>query len=131
MIVTATNPSNNNFPGSEAGITITVDAGAYSVDESIGPGGYVKSFSSECSGVLPPGGSAVCTITNDDTPGPILTVIKHVVNDNGGTAVASDWTMDITATNPSNNNFPGSEAGVEITFDAGTKLPSAPAVPVH
>jgi hypothetical protein len=69
---------------------------------------------------LPPGGSAVCTITNDDTSGPILTVIKHVVNDSGGTAVASDWTMDITATNPSNNNFPGSEAGVEITFDAGS-----------
>ena len=120
MDVTAANPSNNNFPGAEApGVTITIDAGAYSVDESGGPGGYTKSLSAGCSGNLDPGEMATCTITNEDVA-PELTVIKHVVNDDGGTAVASDWTMDVTATNPSNNNFPGAEApGVTITIDAG------------
>jgi len=49
-----------------------------------------------------------------------LTVIKHVINDNGGTTVASNWTMDITAGNPSQNHFAGSESGVSITVDAGS-----------
>ena len=46
---------------------------------------------SNCSNlVIPNGGSATCTITNDDKAA-TLTVIKHVVNDNGGTAVAGDF----------------------------------------
>ena len=38
-----------------------------------------------------------------------LTVIKHVINDNGGTKTASDFTMNVTATNPSDASFPGAE----------------------
>jgi hypothetical protein len=51
---------------------------------------------------------------------PMLAVIKHVINDDGGSAVAADWTMDITATNPSPNNFPGQESpGVDVTAEPG------------
>jgi hypothetical protein len=61
-----------------------------------------------------------CTITNDDIRPP-LWVIKHVINDDGGDAVASDWTMVVTATDPSDNFFPGAEApGTQITIDAGS-----------
>jgi hypothetical protein len=71
MDVTAGNPSSNNFAGTEApGNTITVDAGAYSVDESGGPDGYAKTLGSGCSGNLGVGGSASCTITNNDIPPP-------------------------------------------------------------
>ena len=35
--------------------------------------------------MLPPGGEATCTVTNNDIA-PKLIVIKHVINDNGGTA---------------------------------------------
>jgi len=120
MVVTATNPSSNNFPGAEnPGTTITIDAGAYSVDESGGPSGYTKTLSAGCSGELAVNESATCTITNDDDPAQ-LTVIKQVINNDGGTAVAADWTMDVTGSNPGNNNFPGVEnPGTTITIDAG------------
>ncbi|MCH7698847.1 MAG: hypothetical protein IH865_07915 [Chloroflexi bacterium] len=119
MDVTGTDVSPNNFPGqSGGGVTVTLDAGAYSVAESGGPFGYAASFSADCSGTIAIGGTKTCTITNDDIQ-PSLTVIKQVVNDHGGTAVPGDWTMDITGTDVSPNNFPGqSGAGVKIGLDA-------------
>jgi hypothetical protein len=64
------------------------------------------------------GETTTCTFTNTQTPK--LTVIKHVINDNGGTAEADDFTMNVTATNPSSSSFPGAEApGTTITLDAG------------
>src|SRR4029078_4413159 len=69
---------------------------------------------------LAPGGSATCTITNDDQAAS-LTIIKHVINDNGGDAVAGDWTMDITGGNPHSNHFAGAESpGVTVSIDANT-----------
>lgn len=38
------------------------------------------------------GGSGTCAITNNDNT-PKLTLIKNVKNDNGGTNVATDWTL--------------------------------------
>ncbi|MDH3384829.1 MAG: S8 family serine peptidase, partial [Nitrosopumilus sp.] len=114
MDITGANPSNNNFAGSGTGVAVTIDANtAFSVDESGGPAGYAKTLSAECNDVdgLLPGGSATCTITNDDIA-PTLTIVKTVVNDDGGAATASNWTMDITGANPSNNNFAGSGTGV-------------------
>jgi peptidoglycan/xylan/chitin deacetylase (PgdA/CDA1 family) len=50
-----------------------------------------------------------------------LTIIKDVVNDNNGTNVPGDFTMVITANNPSGNNFAGvSGAGNTITIDPGS-----------
>ena len=49
-----------------------------------------------------------------------LTVVKHVVNDNGGIAAAADFTVAVAATNPSPASFPGVEApGTTVTLDAG------------
>jgi hypothetical protein len=54
-------------------------------------------------------------------PGPPhLVVFKHVENDNGGTNVASDFTMNVTGTNVSDSSFAGSETGVDITLDPGS-----------
>ncbi len=47
---------------------------------------------------------------------PEVNVIKVV---SGGTAVAGDFTINMTATNPSLANFPGSATGTVVTFDPG------------
>ena len=42
-------------------------------------------------------------VTHELIPGdvpPILTVVKHVINDDGGTATADQWTMNITGAIP-------------------------------
>jgi hypothetical protein len=72
--------------------------------------------------ILANGDAWVCTISNTVKPAaPELTIIKTVVNDDGGTAVSSDFTMQVTATNPSQSSFPGADTpGVTITLDAGT-----------
>ena len=49
-----------------------------------------------------------------------LVVVKHVINGNGGGADAGDFTMSVTATNPSTASFPGDEAGTTITLDPGS-----------
>ena len=62
-----------------------------------------------------------CTFVNTPPPPkPRLRIIKHVINDNGGSATASDWTMNVTATNPSSASFAGSESGSDVTVDPGT-----------
>ena len=67
------------------------------------------------------GEDTTCTFVNTsiNTRVPTLTIIKTVVNDDGGTAVAGDFTIDISATNPSQTSIPGSSSGVIITLDAG------------
>jgi hypothetical protein len=115
-----TNDSPDNFAGEEApGTTVTLDAGSYNVTET-GPSGYSASFSAGCTGTVANGETKTCTVTNDDQPATLI-VIKHVNNDNGGTAAAGDFTMNVTATNPSDDSFPGAESpGTTITLDAGS-----------
>lgn len=48
-----------------------------------------------------------------------LHVIKHVINDNGGSATAADFTMNVAGTNVSLPSFPGSETGQDVTLRAG------------
>ena len=121
MDITGANISTTGFAGSESGVTVTLDAGAYSVSESGGPSRYAMSFSADCSGVISAGDVLTCTVTNDDIAAnvPTLTVAKKVANDDGGSAVASDWTMDIAGTNVSSASFAGEEAGITITLDPG------------
>ena len=81
------------------------DAGTYTLSESTGPAGYSASdwvcdggtyAKDDVTGVetieVGLGDDVTCTITNDDVA-PSLTLVKDVVNDNGGTAVAADWTL--------------------------------------
>ena len=120
MNVTGTNVSDTSFPGVESpGTTVTLDGGSYSVDEDAFTG-YAKSLGTDCSGTIANGESKTCTITNDDIS-PQLTVIKHVVNDNGGTAVAGDFTMNVTGTNVSDETFSGAEdPGTTVTLNVGS-----------
>jgi uncharacterized repeat protein (TIGR01451 family) len=83
---------------------VTVDADAhYTVTEN-SHSGYGVTYSSGCDGTMSENGDATCTVTNNDnspTQG-FLTVRKHVVNDNGGTAVDSVWTLKANDTVMSN-----------------------------
>jgi Prealbumin-like fold domain len=115
-----TNDSPDNFAGAESpGTEVTLDAGSYNVSES-GPSGYTASYSAYCSGTIANGQTKTCTVTNNDQAAKLI-VIKHVINDNGGTATAANFTLDSGGTNDSPDNFAGAESpGTEVTLDAGS-----------
>src|SRR5206468_1205838 len=82
--------------------------------------GYTASYSAECTGTIALGQTKTCTVTNDDIQ-PKLIVIKHVINDNGGTKTAADFTMAVTGGSPSPASFAGAETpGTSITLNAGS-----------
>ncbi len=91
--VTGTNVSDSSFQGDENGTTVTLDAGSYSVDED-SVSGYTKSLSQDCSGTIAFGQTKTCTITNNDV-GPTVTLIKNVINDNGGNAGVNNFGLTI------------------------------------
>ncbi len=97
MEVDGTDVSDASFPGEEAGTTITLDAGTYSVTESGSMAGYEGDFSADCSGVIEVGDEKTCTITNEDQK-PVLTVEKVVVDGEDGAKAAGDFTLFVDAT---------------------------------
>ncbi len=86
--------------GSSSVTNASVSAGIYTLSES-GPTGY-EAGDWVCDGgtqdgnqiQLDNGQSATCTITNDDIT-PTLTVVKNVINDNGGTLTATDFSIKL------------------------------------
>ncbi|MEI2429554.1 hypothetical protein RDV84_21280 [Lysobacter yananisis] len=103
-----------------------VNAGTYTLSET-GPGGYAASAWTCTNGVtvtggnqitLPPGGATSCQITNDDRPA-TLTLQKIVVNDNGGTAVATAWTLNAAGPTPISGAH-GAAAVTGAAVNAGT-----------
>ena len=110
----------------------TFQVGTYTLSESAAPTGYTNGTSYSCvknsdapvsgnSITLGLGDTATCSITNTDQPAHLI-VIKHVINDDNDVAQASDFTMHIggvTLVSPSVNDFAGSEAGVNVTVNAG------------
>jgi hypothetical protein len=108
------------FAGSEAGITKEVLPGTYNISESNGPNGYALTYSDNCPGgviSIALGESKTCTLTNDDQPGQLI-VIKHVVNNSGGSAAAANWTMNVGG--PTQLSFPGAESpGINNPVSAG------------
>jgi hypothetical protein len=111
-------PTLTSFPGSEQGTTVDVLAGEYSVTES-GPNGYLGQLTEGCSGTIAAGETKYCTITNDDIQ-PQLIVTKTVINDNGGTALSSDFLMNVTANGTVGIlSFPGSATGTTVGINAG------------
>ncbi|MCL3838415.1 prealbumin-like fold domain-containing protein [Aeromicrobium duanguangcaii] len=110
--------------GSEAVTGASVDAGAYDLTEAGGPAGYLPGGWS-CRGgdlegitvTVPNGADVTCTITNDDQPGK-LTLVKEVVNDNGGTAEATDWTLSADGPTPITGRT-GEDAVTAVEVDAG------------
>jgi len=104
---------------------VTVTAGvAYTITEAAAGtadlANYTATFGEGCSGTLAHFGDTTdCTITNTLKAAPKLTVIKHVVNDNGGTKAAGDFTLTVTGSSPSPASFPGNEAGTAVTLQPG------------
>lgn len=118
MSVTGTSVSPTTFSGDENGTTVVLNEGNFSVDEK-GPSGYEGKFSEDCSGYISVGETKTCTVTNGDLPG-TLVIKKHVINDNGGTKTADDFTLNVSGSNVSSSTVPGSEAGVSVTLNAGS-----------
>lgn len=97
-----------------------VPAGEYEVTEDLSEGYEQTSISCEDSQGpvdhpvdLSEGQSVTCTVINDDIA-PGLTVVKNVINDDGGTAVAADFQLYV-------NDVPV-EQGVAVEFPANTPL---------
>ncbi len=93
MTVDGNSPSPATFPGDENGTPVAINVGGYTVFED-GQPGYTASYSADCVGSLNPGDVKTCIITNDDIA-PKLTLIKTVVNDNGGDAQPDDFNLTI------------------------------------
>ena len=64
-------------------------------------------------------GNAVCTYTNKRQP--LLTLVKSVVNDNGGTAVAGAWTLGATGSSGSFSGTTNTAAVTSKTVTAGVQ----------
>jgi len=118
MLVDGTNVNPFVFPGDSSGTIVTLDAGLYNVTEN-GLAGYSGTFSADCVGTINDNETKTCIVTNDDIQ-PTLTVIKTVINDNGGTAIPSDFTMNVTGTDVSPSLFSGSSSGTLVTLDTGS-----------
>jgi uncharacterized repeat protein (TIGR01451 family) len=121
MTVTGTNVSSSSFPGSEASTTITLDPGAYSVDEATDTS-YTKTLGAGCSGTATSSQDIICIITNDYIPPAPATlhVIKFVV---GGTLGPSDFMLyvkDASGTDVLNSPSPGAATpGTLYSLPAG------------
>lgn len=98
----------------------SVNPGPYSIAEVMIPSGnYAISYSGNCSGTLASNGSKTCNITNSDIPAGkgAITVVKNVINDDGGMAMASDFPLYIT---PVEGEGMMVNAGVSYFLDPGT-----------
>lgn len=104
------------------GVPVQLNPGSYEVSE-LGAQGYEASFSGDCDEdgniTLAEGESYTCTVTNDDIR-PNVTLIKNVVNDNGGTALATDFKMRVNGTlvPTGSSRSVNSNTNVAITEDA-------------
>jgi hypothetical protein len=103
---------------------ITTTVGPHTVSETTDPN-YTAAITGDCAAngsiTLAAGDVKTCTITNTfNAPATAtLTVVKHVVNNNGGTKNAGNFTMQVTGSGASPSSFPGSESGTTVTLNAG------------
>jgi hypothetical protein len=115
-----TSTTGQTWAGATTTLTLT-QIGNYSVAENA-HAGYDATFSTGCTGTIALGESKTCTVTNDDQPGR-LTLIKHVVNDNGGSTTAGAFALTATGTAipAGSQTVTGTEApGVTIAVNAGS-----------
>jgi uncharacterized repeat protein (TIGR01451 family) len=126
--LTATGPTTISGTSGAGAVTgASVSAGDYTLSESIGPNGYAASAWSCTNGVVVSGGnqitlangqSTLCTINNDDQAA-TLTLVKTVTNNDGGSALATAWTLAATGPTPiSGASGTGAVTGAPVS--AGT-----------
>jgi hypothetical protein len=110
--------SPNFFAGSASGTAVSIPAGlAYSIFSNNARTDYaaVPAPSADCSqgtGGLAAGSTVTCTITRNDRPR--VLVKTHVINDDGGSASANDWSVTVSGSQVSPSAFTGSEAGTVV-----------------
>jgi YVTN family beta-propeller protein len=131
ITVDGNNPTPSSFDGSSSGATITINEGSYNVTEEgpdisydYVPGRYTPNYSSDCAGTIQTGDTVRCTITNKYNqfiPGtlPKLIVTKQVVNEGGGEAEPSEFTITVDGNNPTPSSFDGSSSGTSVTLKPG------------
>ena len=109
-------------------VAITINAGTHTAREIGLPGYEASDLGGDCN----PNGTialaldqdATCTITNDDIE-PGLTLVKEVINNNGGSAQPTAWTLTATGpagfsgSGPSVSNNPGFHAGTYNLSESG------------
>jgi DNA/RNA endonuclease YhcR with UshA esterase domain len=88
-----TSAAGQTWAGASTTRTLT-SVGSYNVLEP-DTAGYTKSFSTDCTGTIALGETKTCTVTNNDN-GATLIINKVVVNDNGGTLTAADFSGTFT-----------------------------------
>ena len=134
--LSASGPTNISGESGDASITnASVNSGVYTLSESVGPANYTAGSWSCLGGsligdqlTLLSGQSATCTINNNDNA-PKLRLVKSVTNDNGGTSVATNWTLTATGTGQSPSNLSGQgsvNSGVNFKADTYTLGESGP-----
>ena len=134
--LSASGPTNISGKSGDASITnANVNSGVYTLSESGGPANYTAGSWSCIGGsltgdqlTLSSGQSATCTINNNDDA-PKLRLVKSVTNDNGGTSVATNWTLTATGTGQSPSNLLGqgsANSGVSFKADTYTLAESGP-----
>ena len=124
--LSAAGPSPISGPTASGAVTaVPVSAGTYTLSESNGPAGYTAGnwacdagTLTDDSLVLPNGVSATCTINNDDVAA-TLTLVKQVVNDNGGTALPTDWTLEAVGPTAGISGPTGDDAVTAVPVSAG------------
>lgn len=121
ITVTVNDQKFETFQGSASGTVVIIPAGAnFSVSED--NGNYVPNFEGTCSGTMTSGADFTCEITNDD-PEPTtgyITVIKNVINDNGGDATAESFTLQVSYTENESPVTIGVASGIALEVAPGT-----------
>ena len=92
VITGSANSIIQNFD-SDGSVSTPLPKGTYTVTETAAPG-FSTTYDGCSDIVLDNGESATCKITNDDQQG-TLTIEKRVVNDDGGTKVASEFSFQV------------------------------------
>lgn len=117
--------------GVTSGVQNGFDAGNYTASETPFTGYAASDWSGDCntdgSVTLNVGDVKSCTITNDDIA-PKLTLVKTVVNDNGGEAVVSDFPLFINGAPATSGTSYEQSANVELTATETPRTGYAPSV---
>lgn len=122
LMVDGANGLSSTLNGNASGEAITLDPGAYTVTPTASSG-YSFNASADCSGVILVGQSKVCTVTFNDqaqvSNSPSLTIITDVVNDNGGIAQLSAFSLTLDAANGFSTTLIASSRVTSLTLDPG------------